>query len=126
VRWLELLDLAERLGSGASLYPDDRDDRITMVGLINEIAGENGFAWDARLIMFETWYASMGDAAEKNPMFRDYRYDPERVGEVRSTTRDFLDFQRWNRTTDTGIFRLIGLPWRIVRRHRIFVLDKIL
>jgi hypothetical protein len=54
VRWLELLDLAERLGSGASLYPDDRDDRITMVGLINEIAGENGFAWDARLIMFET------------------------------------------------------------------------
>jgi len=21
--------------------------------------------------------------------------------------------------TDTGIFRLIGLPWRIVRRHRI-------
>ncbi len=25
------------------------------------------------------------------------------------------DRQRWNRTTDTGIFRLIGLPWRIVR-----------
>jgi len=69
-----------------------------MVGLINEIEAENGFAWNARLIMFEKWYASMGDAAEKNPMFRDYRYNPERVEEVRSTTRDFLDHQRWNRT----------------------------
>ena len=67
-----------------------------MVGLINEIEAENGFAWNARLIMFETWYASMGDAAEKNPMFNGYRYNPERVEEVRSTSRDFLDFQRWN------------------------------
>ncbi|MFB0933304.1 MAG: hypothetical protein QMB60_04050, partial [Pseudomonadales bacterium] len=48
VRWLEILDLAERLGSGPSLIPSDTDDRITMIGLANEIAGENGFAWNAR------------------------------------------------------------------------------
>lgn len=33
-------------------------------------------------------------AAEKNPMFNGYRYNPKRVEEVRSTSRDFLDFQR--------------------------------
>ena len=57
VRWLEMLDLAERLGSGASLVPEIRDERMLMVGLINEIAGESGFGWNARR-SFSSWYLS--------------------------------------------------------------------
>lgn len=60
VRWLEILDLAERLGSGESLVPKALDARIFMVGLINEIAGERGFAWNARLLMLNAGYEAQG------------------------------------------------------------------
>ena len=36
VRWLEIVELAERLGSGASLLPEDIEDRMRMVGIVNE------------------------------------------------------------------------------------------
>jgi hypothetical protein len=68
VRWLELLDLAERLGSGPSLIPENRDDRMLMLGLINEIAGERGMSWNARLLMFHAGIVAQGPgAAKKTP-----------------------------------------------------------
>ena len=51
VGWLEILNLAERLGSGPSLFPSDINDRMLMVGLSNELIGENGFIWSQRLVM---------------------------------------------------------------------------
>ena len=75
-KWLDILDLAERLGSGPSLYPDARTDRIFAVGLVNEIAGENGFAWECRQLIFDAFAARMGDAAASNPMLKEYRHDP--------------------------------------------------
>ena len=48
VGWLEILYLAERLGSGPSLIPSDIDDRMMMVGLSNELIGENGFIRNLR------------------------------------------------------------------------------
>ncbi len=92
VRWLELLDLAERLGSGPSLAPEDRDNRVFMVGLINEIAGEGGMAWNARGLMFHAGIIAQGAGAAENPMYRDYRYD---AGEVEANTakiQAFLDY----------------------------------
>jgi glutathione S-transferase len=49
--WLEILNLAERLGSGASLFPDDPLDRALAVGLSAEICGHEGFGWARRLSM---------------------------------------------------------------------------
>jgi len=92
VRWLELLDLAERLGKGASLFPKDRSDRMLMVGLINEIAGDNGFAWNARLLMLNTTYQAVGDKAYKNPMLKDYQFEPEKVDAVKDSLNSFLAF----------------------------------
>ena len=70
MRWLEILDLAERLGSGASLVPSDMNARMFMVGLINEIAGERGFAWNARLLMLNAGFVAQGpDVIDKNPMY---------------------------------------------------------
>ncbi|MFT7246373.1 MAG: hypothetical protein ACI82A_003747 [Candidatus Azotimanducaceae bacterium] len=96
VRWLELLDLAERLGqvevNSPSLYPVDRTERMLMVGLINEIAGENGFAWNARQLMLNATYQATGDKAYKNPMLRDYQFDPGKVESVKTALNDFLAF----------------------------------
>lgn len=77
---LDMICLAERLGSGPSLVPDDIDQRIRMYGLLNEIAGENGLAWNARVVMFANMIAMAGEAAMvDNPMLKDYHYDAAAV-----------------------------------------------
>ncbi|HEV3109814.1 MAG TPA: hypothetical protein VGY99_04900 [Candidatus Binataceae bacterium] len=47
--WLEQLYLAERLAPDPPLIPAVRQDRVQMIGLINEICGETGLAWSGRL-----------------------------------------------------------------------------
>jgi glutathione S-transferase len=92
VRWLELLDLAERLGSGPSLVPEDREDRMFMVGLINEIAGETGMAWNGRLLMFHAGVAAQGADAAKNPMFVDYLYDAAAIEAAIVKIQGFVNY----------------------------------
>ena len=80
VRWQEILDLAERLGSGPSLYPDNITDRIRMVGLASEICNEGGLAWHARMLMLNMTYQAHGDVVfEKNPMFNEYGFSEQAV-----------------------------------------------
>ena len=92
VRSMEILELAERLGSGQSLIPEDRETRIRMVGLINEMAGEQGFAWHCRVILLDAW-ASQNDQAgqDANPMFKEYGYDGKKVEQSISTADSFLE-----------------------------------
>jgi glutathione S-transferase len=92
VRWLELLDLAERLGSGPSLVPSNRADRMFMIGLINEIAGEGGMAWNARLLMFNESLAAQGSDASKNPMFAEYQYSAGAVEESKLKLEGLFDY----------------------------------
>lgn len=49
--WLDIVLLAERLGSGASLLPDDPIERALAVGFSAEICGHGGFGWSMRLIV---------------------------------------------------------------------------
>ncbi len=73
--WLEILNLAERLGSGASLLPDDIHDRMGMIGWVNELIGENGWIWNMRLLMLGLGGPERAaQAAAKNPMFAQYGY----------------------------------------------------
>jgi len=74
VRWLEIVELAQRLGSGPDLLPQDINLRMQVVGLVNEIAGESGFAWSGRLLMLAPGLEKQGDAVLNSPMYRDY-YD---------------------------------------------------
>ena len=92
VRWLEILDLAERLGSGPSLVPADRLERMFMVGLINEIAGECGLAWNARLLMFDAGVKAQGPDAAGNPMYAEYQYDPGEIEASKARIEDFLGY----------------------------------
>lgn len=72
VRWLELVELAERIGRGPSLLPADISERMLAVGITNEIAGESGFAWFGRQLMLKPGYDAKGEAILKMPMYRDY------------------------------------------------------
>ncbi len=75
IGWLEILNLAERLGKGPSLFPDDIDDRMLMVGLTNELIGENGLVWQMRLLMLGAGGPERSaQEAQKNPMYGDYGY----------------------------------------------------
>jgi glutathione S-transferase len=49
--WLEIAVLAERLGSGPSLFPADPLLRALAVGFTAEISGADGFGWSRRLSM---------------------------------------------------------------------------
>lgn len=92
VKWLEILELAERLGNGPSLLPADREERIYALGLVNEIAGEHGFAWLCRQLIFDTMYERMGAAAAESPMFKQYRYDPALTKQAKEEALAFLAY----------------------------------
>lgn len=82
VRWQEILDLAERLGSGPSLYPAVIEDRILMTGIASEICNEGGLAWQARMLMLNMNYQTHGHVVfEKNPMYREYQFSEKAVRE---------------------------------------------
>ncbi|MCB1746896.1 MAG: hypothetical protein H6977_09475 [Gammaproteobacteria bacterium] len=51
--WLDQINLAERLAPEPRLVPADFDQRVRMFGLINELAGENGFAWNRRVSLVD-------------------------------------------------------------------------
>lgn len=92
VRWLELLDLAERLGSGPSLYPSNREERIEMIGITNEIGGQNGLAWHARMFMLDVSVQALGEKAWKNPMLKDYNYSAEAAEAAKNEVAGLLDW----------------------------------
>ncbi len=50
-RWVDILNLAERIAPTPSLVPADAADRALMFGLSNEICGELGIGWNRRLQM---------------------------------------------------------------------------
>lgn len=58
--WLDILLLAERLGSGPSLLPEDELDRALVLGISTELCGSDGFGWSRRLEL-------MGRPSTKNP-----------------------------------------------------------
>jgi glutathione S-transferase len=73
--WLDILNLAERLGSGPSLMPADISDRMKLVGFTNELIGENGFVWNMRIVMFGLGGAERAaQELSRNPMYAQYGY----------------------------------------------------
>jgi len=80
--WLDILLLAERLGSGPNLLPSDPLERAMVLGISTELCGSDGFGWSRRLEL-------MGRPSTKNPsssgsfdmarMVRDYRVAPEAI-----------------------------------------------
>ena len=75
IGWLEILNLAERLGQGDPLLPSDREQRMQMVALTNELIGQGGWVWQMRLLMLGLVGADQVEAAAaENPMYTDYGF----------------------------------------------------
>jgi glutathione S-transferase len=73
--WLEILNLAQRLGSGPELVPENIKERMQMVALTNELIGENGLVWNMRIIMLGlAGPERAAEAARSNPMYAQYGY----------------------------------------------------
>ena len=76
--WLDLLMLAERIGTGPSLLPDAPADRALSIGISAEICAPHGFGWARRLMMFRDSFGP-GDVSPDAPphvlhMCRQYGY----------------------------------------------------
>jgi hypothetical protein len=69
--WHEILLLAERIGTGPSLIPEDELDRALAMGFSTELCGPDGVGWNRRLEM-------MGRASTRSPS-SDVKYDRERM-----------------------------------------------
>jgi glutathione S-transferase len=82
--WLEILMLAERLGSGPSLFPGDPLDRALAMGFSAEICGHGGFGWARRLTMTATSTIRLPapQAAARDSMMSAYGSRPEAIGEA--------------------------------------------
>lgn len=77
--WLEILVLAERLGSGPSLFPDDPVERALAMGFSAEICGHGGFGWARRLTMTATAPVSLPEdqRAARDSMMSAYGGRPD-------------------------------------------------
>jgi glutathione S-transferase len=73
--WLDILMLAERLGRGPSLLPDDPIDRALSLGFSAEICGQGGFGWARRVTLMGPPPA--GDAAPPSVMHQHYGVRPD-------------------------------------------------
>jgi glutathione S-transferase len=80
--WLEILLLAERIGSGPSLIPEDPIDRALMMGLSTELCSPDGFAWSRRLEL-------MGRDDVQNPS-SDANYDMKRMTQSYGVTPETI------------------------------------
>lgn len=53
VHWADILAQAERIAPEPALVPIDPEERIRMVGLANELCGEDGLGWQRRLELLD-------------------------------------------------------------------------
>ena len=81
-RWIDQLNLAERLAPTPRLIPESLEDRVLMFGYSNELCGENGIGWIERIRgVHEAVTKPGGDPAGISAYLgKKYGYTPE-IGE---------------------------------------------
>lgn len=91
--WFDILMLAERLGTGASLLPAASIDRALCLGFIMEICAEDGFGWNRRMTMLQAvWGSQAPTKAEPHELeyIRQYGLSPEAAARAPGRTADIL------------------------------------
>jgi len=88
--WAGITTLAARLAGPDVLIPSDPSARAETMGLLHEIAGEEGLGWNARLVMIDVTLATDGargfPLAIGKRLAERYGYTPEaaRIGRDRA------------------------------------------
>jgi glutathione S-transferase len=88
--WAEILLLAERLGRGPSLIPEDPRSRALMFGLSHELCGELGLAWCRRLLGMAPRLAESPDDPVVARYARSYGSGPLPVTAARARVVEVL------------------------------------
>lgn len=87
--WAAITTLAARLAGPEVIIPDDVGARVETMGLLHEIAGEDGIGWNARLAMIDATITSGGKRGFPLPvgqyLAKRYGYTPGNA--ARSRTR---------------------------------------
>jgi len=92
----DILFLAERVAPEPALLPADEEDRVTVLGLCDEIHGELGFGWCRRLMLFDGVLPHVDPASTTQAaagvvrMGRKYGYDPAGVKSAKARCVDIL------------------------------------
>ena len=87
----DILMLAERIVPTPALVPSASDDRVTVLGICAELAGEGGFGWSRRLMMIGN-RADEPDVTERaQTMRRAYGDAPEQIAAAPQRCVDILD-----------------------------------
>jgi len=100
--WAEILMLAERIAPEPALLPEDPAQRAMVFGIANELAGEWGFGWCRRIIMFPPKDAPEDVGGETMRMLRKryghtpqpYEKAPGRIVQILDFLRDVLEAQK--------------------------------
>jgi glutathione S-transferase len=107
--WLDIVMLAEQLGSGPSLLPEGSADRALCIGLSAEICAPFGFGWSRRLVMFQD--SLRPDAPDSiQAIRRQYGYSPEAATAASGRMLDIIAHlsQRLRRQEEAGSPYLVG------------------
>ncbi len=86
-RWLDILNLVERLAPEPSLLPRNSRERALVVGIANEILGENGLIWSKRIA---TVAATPTTGLRADIMKNEYRADGSDAGVQRRRMADVI------------------------------------
>lgn len=86
--WAAITSLASRLAGPGVLLPSDLPARADAMGLLNEIAGEDGIGWNARLAMIDTSLTTSGTRGFPLPvaqyLARRYGHSPSTAALART------------------------------------------
>lgn len=92
--WIDQLNLAERLAPEPRLVPLDITERMQMFAFINELAGENGFGWNKRLLLVHDGLSALSPQNEGYTFWKTladkYLYTPERGVAAKARAIDVL------------------------------------
>jgi glutathione S-transferase len=109
--WADILLLAERLGGRFALIPKDTERRAFLFGLGHEILGQDGLAWNGRLLLVEASLLSDGARGFPLPVARRlapaYGYAPGCGEHARARIRDVCALL----ATQLDRGRAAGGPW---------------
>ena len=81
-RWQDIVLLAERIAPAPALIPADATARMTMWGICNELAGEQGLGWNRRLQGFARARNSGRVIPASEALIAKYGYDAAAVKTV--------------------------------------------
>jgi glutathione S-transferase len=95
------------------LLPKQSELRLQTIGIVNELAGEGGFGWCRRLMLFEEMVGSSADQEtppQVKGMLEQYKFSPEAAAEAPLRIADILSMlsARLHAQRESGSMFLIG------------------